>query len=250
MYLHNINPDIISFGPFSIRFYGIVYALGFLGVSYYLASEAKHIKNLDKNKAFDLVIYGMIFAIICARALHVINDWGYYSSNLLQIFMIWRGGLAFFGGIFGSALAAYIYCRKNKIDFLSVADRVVLFMPLIVFFGRIANFINAEHYGYPTNLPWAVIFPVDSIPRHPAQIYEGISMLLLFGILLIVHKYTKKRGLVFISFLVFYSILRFITEFFRFSETLYFGLSDAQVLCVWLFCIGGYLSVKEWRRVR
>jgi len=246
-FIHNLNPDIVRFGPFAIRFYGIVYAIGFLLVSYYLASRSSRIKNLSKQKAWDLVSYSLLGGIIGARILHVLNDWPYYSTRLIQIFEVWKGGLAFFGGIVGTVAVAYWYARKHKIDFLAVSDGIVLFLPFVIFLGRIANFLNSEHIGLPADLPWSVVFQaVDNIPRHPAQLYEGLTMLLLFGILLFLNRYRQKAGMLFFEFLSTYGIFRFITEFFRqTSSWTILGLTDAQWLSLLVSAIGIYFLIRS-----
>ena len=165
MFVHNLNPDLINIGPFSIRFYGIVYALGFLLVAYILSKKSNKIKNLDKDRAFDVVIYGMIFGLIVARIFHVISDFHLYQNNLIQVLYIWNGGLAFQGGLIGALIAVYFYCKKHSINMFKVLDIVVVPLPLILTFGRIANFINSEHLGFVTNLSWCVVFQrVDKEP--------------------------------------------------------------------------------------
>ncbi|MBN2423059.1 prolipoprotein diacylglyceryl transferase [Candidatus Woesearchaeota archaeon] len=245
MFVHNINPDLVRIGSFSIRFYGIVYALGFILVTYVLvkAAENKRILNLNESKAVDLVTYGILGAVIGARIWHIITEFEYYIHNPLQMLEIWKGGLAFFGGIAGGIIVVSFFCRKYKIDLIKVLDIVAVPMPFIVFLGRIANFINGEHYGFPVNLPWAVVFPfIDSQPRHPAQLYEALSMLLLFLILLFLRKKKRKTGFIIWSAFMMYGCFRFVTEFFRDTAVkhMVFGLSTAQYLSIVVFVIGIY----------
>ena len=111
MFINNINPDLINIGPFSIRFYGLVYALGFLFISYMLDKKvkSKKIKNLTKDRASDLLVYTMIFGLLGARLVHVISDFHLYKNNLIGIFQIWNGGLAFHGGLL-AIIFGYYYC--------------------------------------------------------------------------------------------------------------------------------------------
>jgi phosphatidylglycerol:prolipoprotein diacylglycerol transferase len=260
MFVHNIDPNLITIGDFSIRLYGIFYAVGFLVTAYYLVKKSKKIKNLNKDKAIDLVTYGMLFGIIGARLLHVLIEIKYYINNPIvylnlfslnipvpSVLAVWQGGLAFFGGILGAVLSVYFFCKRNKINFLEVADVVVVPTSFFVSLVRITNFINGEHVGKPTNLPWAVIFPFyDNIPRHPAQIYESISMLIMFFILFFLGKKKHKKGFIFYMFLIIYGIFRFITEFFRQNQPneMFVFLSISQYLSILVFGIGAYYLLK------
>ncbi len=246
MFVNNINPDLITIGSLSIRFYGIVYALGFLLIIKIL-SKAK-IKNLNKEKASDLVIYAMIFGLIGARIFHVVSDFHLYQNNLGGMFAIWNGGLGFQGGLIGGVLAIFFYCRKHKINIMKILDTVALPFPLIIAFGRIANFINSEHIGFPTDLPWCVIYQkIDNICRHPASIYQSLSQFMLFGILLFLSKtkLSKKTGFISWSFITGYGLIRFFTDFFRSDYHIYLlGLSHTQVINLFMFIFGIYNLLK------
>jgi phosphatidylglycerol---prolipoprotein diacylglyceryl transferase len=258
MFIQNINPDLIKLGPFTIRFYGIVYALGFLAVAYFLskAAEKKKIKNLDKEKAIDLVTYTMISAILGARIFHVVSDFYLYKNNLLDVFAIWKGGLGWYGGLFGAMLFIFFYCRKHKIDVIRAFDYFSFLLPLIIGFGRIANFINGEHLGFPAssnNVPWCVVFErIDAVCRHTVQLYESLSMFLLFILLLIIYmKWQDKKGLLFASFLTGYGIARFITDFYRETQSAYFfGLAHTQIISIIMIFIGSYYVNKSLRKVK
>ncbi len=244
MFVQNINPDLITIGPLSIRFYGIVYALGFLLVAYILSKKSNKIKNLDKDKAFDIVIYGMFFGLIGARIFHVISDFHLYQNNLLGVFAIWNGGLGFQGGLIGALIAVYFYCKKHSINMFKVLDTVVVPLPLILAFGRIANFINSEHLGFVTNVPWCVIFQkVDNLCRHPAQLYQALSQLFLFIVLVFLskRKWSKKTGTLTWSFITGYGFIRLVTDFFRSDLTkLFLGLSHTQIINLIMIVIGVY----------
>ncbi|MBU0756727.1 MAG: prolipoprotein diacylglyceryl transferase [Nanoarchaeota archaeon] len=249
MYVHNINPDLIKIGPFVIRFYGMVYAFALILISHILSKKAGEIKNLTKDRAIDLVIYTMLSGIIGARIFHVLNEWSYYQDNLIQIFQVWKGGLAWFGGLlFGVATILY-YCKKHNISSAKILDVVAVPVPFTIFLGRIANFINGEHWGLPTTVPWAMVFPlIDNQPRHPAQIYEAVTMLLLFFVMLFVSKKSKSKasdGVVAWYFLTFYSLFRFTTEFFRYAELRFIGLSIAQYMALVTFGIGLCLLIRS-----
>ncbi len=250
MFIQNINPNLIAIGPFSIRFYGLVYALGFILVALFLSRKAKEkkIKNLDKDKAIDLVTYSMIWALIGARLFHVISDFYLYENNLIGIFEIWKGGLGWYGGLIGAILFIYLYCKKNKIDIIRVFDYLSLFLPLIIGFGRIANYINGEHLGFPASVSWCVVFQrIDSLCRHPVQIYEAISMFVLFFLLILIYiKWQNEKGILFSSFFIGYGIARFITDFFRETQSAYlFGLAHTQIISIFSIIIGIYFLIKS-----
>ncbi len=259
MFINNINPDLLTIGPFNIRFYGIVYALGFLLVNYVLskAAENKKIKNLTKERASDLVVWGMVIGLIGARLLHVLLEFNYYFRNPLMIPAIWNGGLAFQGGFAAAILFVYYYCKKHKIKLLDVTDLGALYLPFIIGFGRIANFINSEHLGPISDVGWCVKFiradygivsnvtqqVIDSVPcRHPIQLYQSLSQFMLFGILLLLGKKSKKRGAVTFAFVAGYGLIRFVTDFYRTDMASFMlGLSLTQILGLFMFIIGIYL---------
>jgi phosphatidylglycerol:prolipoprotein diacylglycerol transferase len=243
MFINNISPDLFTLGPLTIRFYGIVYALGFLVTVIILVAQAqkKKIKSLDKDKAVDVLTYGMVFAIIGARLFHVASEFHFYKDNLLDILAVWKGGLGFYGGIFGAILAVYLYCKKHRISPLQVLDIVVVPLPLIIGFGRIANFINSENIGKISDASWCVVFEkVDLVCRHPSQLYEAISMFSLFLVLLVLlnRKMKWKTGSATSLFFIGYGIARFITDIYRENVLYYFGLSHTQIISLFTVVIG------------
>ncbi len=252
MFINNINPDLINLGPFSIRFYGIVYALGFILIAYILSKQAekKRIKNLSKDMALDIVIYGMISGLIGARIFHVLSEFSLYKDNLLDMFAIWQGGLGFLGGLITALVFVYYYCRKHNIEALKLLDFVAMPTAFILFFGRIANYINSEHIGYPSNVNWCVAFEkVDAVCRHPAQIYEAISMLILFFILILFYnKWKHKTGLLFYHFIAGYGLARFITDYFRQQNIFLLGLTHTQIISIIMITAGIYYIYKINRK--
>ena len=227
MILHDFDPVLIDFGFIQIRWYSISYILGIvLGWVY----AKKIIKNITikhnflaiKQKEFDDLIFYLILGIIIGGRLGyvIIYNAEYYLKNLEEILMIWRGGMSFHGGLLGVIVTTLLYSKKKQLNFFQLTDILACCTPIGLFFGRIANFINGELYGKTSDLPWAVIFPSgENIPRHPSQIYEA----LLEGVLLflIINFLALKKGLILrkasisILFLILYSILRIIGEFFR-----------------------------------
>ena len=246
MFVHNINPELVSIGSLTIRYYGLVYVIGFLVTLFIFLKleEKKKIKNLTKEKASDLILYMMLFGVIGARLFHILLFLEYYLTNPLDIFKFWQGGMAFIGGFLASTAFIIYYCRKNKISFLEVADIIVIPFALFLGLGRIANFINSEFVGKITDVKWCVKFPNDEWCRHPSQIYESLKNFFIFGILFFLNKKKHKPGFIFWLFITLYGLLRFITNFWR-ADTLYFGLSLGQYLGLGMFILGCIVLIKQ-----
>jgi phosphatidylglycerol---prolipoprotein diacylglyceryl transferase len=215
----NVNPEI-SLGPLTIRYYGILFAIGFL-VGYQVISNI--FKNEGKTqKELDQVAMVVIFAtVIGARLGHCFfYEPAYYLANPLEILMIWKGGLASHGAAVAILLGLWLYSRKNKnIPFLWFIDRLVIVVAFSGALIRLGNFINSEIYGLPSDLPWAVVFQrIDDIARHPVQLYESLSYLLISFFLYYKYKKLKTKvpsGLLLGYFLTLVFGARFVLEFFK-----------------------------------
>ena len=172
---------------------------------------------------------------------------------MLEIFMIWKGGMSFHGGLLGVIIATYIFSKRNKIKTFIFLDLISMSAPIGIFLGRIANFINSELYGKETNLFWSVKFEkVDNIFRHPSQIYEAFfEGIILFIILNFIFKKQlyKSPGFISALFLIFYSIFRFFIEFTREPDVqigyILFNLSLGQLLSFLFFMFGIFLFYKK-----
>ena len=183
MFYHNINPVLVSLGPFDIRYYGLVYAVGFL-VSYFLlrwiAKKGK-INNLTSDRADILILYLILGAVIGARVLLFVFYYpATFITNPLEVLMIWNGGMSFHGGLIGAAGAGLLFCRKYKVSFYQLGDFLVLPLAFFLFIGRIANYINGELVGTMTSAPWCVVFRGYEGCRHPSQLYEALKNLAIF----------------------------------------------------------------------
>lgn len=206
---------------FGIKWYSIAYIAAILIVSL-LIKKIIVLKKI-KIKPTDIdeyIFYFVIGMIVGARLFYCIfYGFDYYINYPIEILKIYNGGQSFHGAIIGICIASYFFCKKNKINFLMLADLVSLFAPIGIFFGRMANFINNELIGVYTNSNFGVILPGELFPRHPSQIYESITE----GVLLLIINMTlamrtdilKYRGRLFSIFLILYSIFRFCNEFFR-----------------------------------
>jgi len=240
MFYNNINPTLLEIGPFEIRYYGIIFVIGFI-IAYFLIiylSKQKKIE-LKKEDVADLIFYELIGILIGSRLLYVlIYNPLFYLKSPLSIFAIWLGGLSFHGGLIGAIIAGYIYCRKKKTSFLQLGDLVVIPLAIGLMLGRIGNFINGELVGRITDVPWAVKFKDYEGFRHPSQLYEASKNLIIFITLWGLKNKKLKRGTLFFTFIFMYSTLRFFIEFFRAPDTqigFILGLTMGQILCIIMF---------------
>ena len=228
MIIHNFDPIFIDLKFFQIRWYSLAYIFGIL-IGWYIAKkiiQKRYSKFNDPNlinaKDFDnLITYLIIGIIIGGRLGYIIfYNISHYLDNFFEIFMIWKGGMSFHGGLAGIIIASLIFSKKNKINFFSITDVIACVSPIGIFFGRIANFINSELYGKISSVPWAVVFPNnDGVGRHPSQIYEaileGLILFILINFLALKKNLIIKSGYVSSVFLILYSILRMFSENFR-----------------------------------
>ena len=197
MYINNINPVLLSIGPFSIRYYGIIYVIGFIITYYYLKYLIKK-KDLELSNAEleNYMIWIIIGIVMGARAYEVlIYNAPYYFQNPSEIFKIWNGGLSFHGGLIGLVIATILFYKKYKkqlyprnVHIYDILDALTIPATIALFLGRIANYTNSELYGTITNsvkTPWCVVFQkVDNYCRHPTQLYEAIKNILIFCVLI------------------------------------------------------------------
>lgn len=215
----NIDPEIIRIGPLSIRWYGLMYLIGFV-VSYLIVKREIHKRGFRLEKDFleNLYFYLILGLLIGARFGYVIfYNLPYYLDHPLEVFAIWHGGMSFHGGLIGVIVAAWIFTKIKKFDFFTLTDILVLTAPIGLGLGRIGNFINGELYGRVTDVPWAMVFPEGGpLPRHPSQLYEAaLEGFLLFLILWFFKDKIRKPGLISSIFLILYGAFRFFVEFFR-----------------------------------
>ena len=257
MYIHNLNPIIFDFGILSLRWYSLAYILGIVfgwwygkKIIFFINNQNKKNYNLDLFD--DYITYIIISVIIGGRLGYVLfYNIEYFFSNPVEIFFIWNGGMSFHGGLLGIIIGTIIFFKKNNFDKLVLLDVVSCVAPVGIFFGRLANFINAELYGKPTDVPWAVIFPlVDNQGRHPSQIYEALleGALLFFILNLIIKKTSYKKGICAAIFLIFYSISRIISEFFREPDIqvgyIFNYISMGSLLSFFMFGLGILMYFK------
>lgn len=246
MFINNFDPVAFQIMTFEIRWYSLAYIFGII-IGWLLCKKIL-IKNTNINEKFDDYITYLIIGIILGGRLGYIifYNFNYYLDNFFDIFKIWQGGMSFHGGLLGIIVASIIFAKKNNQDPFVYMDLVSLVAPIGIFFGRLANFINSELYGTTSDVLWSVIFvKVDNLSRHPSQLYEAIlEGIVLFLILMHFRKknYLTKPGLISGLFLIFYSIFRFIIEFYRVPDEhigyLAFNLSIGQIISLVFLIIG------------
>ena len=246
MFINNFDPVAFQIISFEIRWYSLAYIAGII-IGWLLCKKIL-IQKSDINEKFDdYVTYLVIGIIIGGRLGYIIfYNFNYYINNLFDIFKVWEGGMSFHGGLIGIIVASILFSKKNNQDSFLYMDLVSLVAPIGIFFGRLANFINSELYGTPTDIPWAVTFiQVDNLSRHPSQLYEAILEGVILFIILMYFKnkdYLKKPGLISGLFLIFYSLFRFFIEFVRVPDEqlgyLIFELSMGQIISLIFFVIG------------
>ena len=257
MYIHNLDPIIFNLGFLSLRWYSVAYILGIIIGWWYgkkILSQICLNNNINfKISLFDDYISYVIISIILGGRIGYILFYNleFYLLNPLEVFFIWKGGMSFHGGLLGIIIATIFFSKKNNLDKLIIFDVVSCVAPIGIFLGRMANFINSELFGKPTDLPWAIIFPlVDGQPRHPSQIYEafleGILLFLILNIFIRTSIYIK--GKVASLFLILYSIFRLISELYREPDhqvgyVLDF-LSMGSILSFFMIALGLIMYIK------
>lgn len=245
----NIDPVLVHLGPVEIRYYGLMYVLGFIVAFLFLRKLSKDgFFNFSYSEISDFLFWLFVGLLVGARIFYVLfYNPIIYLQNPLSIFAIWEGGLSFHGGLVGVSFVAWIYARRKNTPLLHIGDSMALVAPFGLLFGRIGNFLNGELYGRITNLPWGTIFPNGGpYPRHPSQLYEALGEGLLLPLILwLVKTRVKHTGVISALFLICYGIIRFFIEFFRLPDAqLGFVMGEfsmGQILCLVMMIAGGII---------
>ena len=216
----NIDPVIFSLGPIALRWYGLMYLIGFVAAMFLANKAADKSKGLwNREQVSDLLFYGFLGVIIGGRVGYVFfYQFELFLAEPLYLFKIWEGGMSFHGGLLGVIAAVFIFARRENKHFLEVGDFVAPLVPIGLGMGRLGNFINSELWGRPTDVSWAFVFPTDplQLPRHPSQLYEFfLEGLVFFIILYVVSQRKPQLGLLSGLFLIGYGIFRMFVELFR-----------------------------------
>ncbi|MFQ5985412.1 MAG: prolipoprotein diacylglyceryl transferase [Alphaproteobacteria bacterium] len=250
-----IDPVLIDIGPFAIRWYALAYVLGlFLGWRYIKALVKQSPASLEPKHIDDLLVWATLAVILGGRLGYVlVYKPGYFLANPLEVAAVWRGGMSFHGGLVGVAAALILFARVRRLGLLALADRVACAVPIGLFFGRIANFINGELYGRVSDVPWAMALPMGGPePRHPSQLYEAaLEGLVLFVVMFVLWRTRDLRdrpGLLTGAFLTGYGVFRIVGEVFREPDAhlgfLFDGVTMGQLLSVPMVALGLYLMLR------
>lgn len=260
----DFDSEIINIFGFPLKYYGLLFACGLLLCMYFLKGIFKR-ENLKDSAHEALFIYGIVGIFVGARLGHCLfYDFDYYSKNLLEIFLpitktlngeykfIGFAGLASHGGTLGLIISLYMYSKKYEIKYLKILDLISIVGPLGATFIRLANLMNSEMIGNPTTMPWAFIFKrVDNIPRHPAQLYEAISYLIIFIIVFTIYK-TKNiklgNGFFFGLAITLVFTMRILIEFLKINQVEFeegMKLNMGQILSIPFIIIGIYFVLKN-----
>lgn len=255
-----IDPIAFQIGPLAIRWYALAYLAGFVGGWRYVLYLTKRAERLDANarpttqEADGFLTWAVLGVILGGRLGYVLfYNLPYFAAHPLEIFAVWQGGMSFHGGLLGVVAATALYSRRLGFHPLALSDLVAAAVPIGLFFGRIANFINSELWGRTTEVSWGIIFPNGGPdPRHPSQLYEAVlEGLILFVILAIwAHRqdFMKRTGYLTGGFLLFYGLARFLVEFVREPDPqlgfLWLGATMGQMLSLPMMALGLWLM---WR---
>lgn len=253
----NVSPEIFSIGPLHVRWYGLMFAVGFLFGYHHGEKMFKH-ENIDLKWLESLFIYLIVATVIGARLGHVLfYGWDYYSQHPIEILFIWQGGLASHGGTLGILIALTLWSRKvSKRSILWVLDRVVVPTALVAALIRFGNLMNSEIYGVQTTMPWGFIFERnhETVAKHPTQIYESLSYLITFFVMLYMYWKTKakdREGLIIGVFFTMVFGARFFIEFIKEEQEAFekgMTLNMGQWLSIPFVLAGIFLIVRALKR--
>jgi phosphatidylglycerol:prolipoprotein diacylglycerol transferase len=261
----DFDPVLVQLGPVPVRWYGLAYVAGILLGWYYARAIVRAtrlwggpapITPLDID---DFMLWASLGVILGGRIGYVLfYNPAHFASHPIEIIQLWKGGMSFHGGFAGVVVAVVLFARSRNISMLSLGDVICAVYPIGHFLGRVANFVNGELWGRPSDVPWAMVFPAaDAQPRHPSQLYEAALegfLLLIVLRLLLVKGALRRPGLVIGSFAVGYGLMRCFCELFREPDSqlgfLWGGLTMGMLLSFPLMLVGLSLIWNAFRRPR
>ncbi len=248
-----INPVLISIGPFAIRWYALAYIVGIIAGWFYARAIVASQKlwggpaPITVAEYDDFIIWITLGIILGGRIGYVLfYNIPHFVAHPLEVFELWNGGMSFHGGFLGCVVATVAFALRRGLPMLSLGDITTAVAPIGLFLGRIANFINGELWGRPTDVPWAMIFPNGGpVPRHPSQLYEaaleGLVLVIVLGLMVRLGA-LRRPGLVTGAFAVGYGVARSVCELFREPDAqlgfLWGGLTMGMLLCIPLIAAG------------
>ncbi len=255
-----IDPVLVEIGPFAIRWYALAYIAGIiLGWRLARVLVARTPQVATTEQVDDVVTWVTLGIILGGRLGYVLfYRPGYYITAPWEALYVWQGGMSFHGGMLGVLVGLYIFARRNGLDFVAFADRVVCVVPIGLFLGRCANFINGELWGrVAPGVPWAMVFPTGGPePRHPSQLYqatlEGLCLFVLLMVLARSEHIRSRPGILSGTFLAGYGVARIIGEFFRQPDAhlgfLLGGVTMGQILSLPMIILGAWLILRAKER--
>ncbi|MGE6630171.1 prolipoprotein diacylglyceryl transferase [Bacillus sp. NPDC077027] len=259
-----IDPIAIQLGPISVHWYGVIIGVGAL-LGLWLALKECEKRGLNKDTFIDLILFAIPIAIICARIYYVVFEWDYYRDHTSEIIKIWNGGIAIHGGLIGAVLTAIIFTKVRKLSFWKVADIAAPSILLAQAIGRWGNFINQEAHGEAVSraflenlhLPEFMInqMYIDGVYYHPTFLYESLWNIVGVLILILLRRTSLRRGEIFLSYLIWYSIGRYfiegmrtdslmLTEHLRVAQMISIVILVTAILLILIRRVKGYASIK------
>jgi len=255
-----IDPVAISLGPFAIRWYALAYIVGLvIGWRYCLILADRPPRLISRTDIDDFLVWATLGVVLGGRAGFVLfYNLPYYAAHPIEVFYLWHGGMSFHGGAIGVSIAILLFARQRRLRMFALSDIIIEAIPIGLFFGRIANFVNGELFGRPSEVPWAMVFPNGGpVPRHPSQLYEAACEGILLFLLLLVaeHRGARRRlGVASGIFLVGYAVARMSGELFRQPDPQLgflffiggFGVTMGQLLSIPVLAAG--IAIILWAR--
>ena len=252
----HIDPVIFGVGPFKVRWYGLMYVLGFTA-SYFLVQRQIRQFGLKKlGEHFENLNFVLILGLILGGRLGyvLIYNLPYYIQHPAEIMATWQGGMSFHGALIGVIIGGALFCKKNGLNFWQTADIYVVTVPIGLGLGRLGNFINGELFGRVSTVPWAMVFPGGGpLPRHPSQLYEFfLEGIILLAILWKLKDKPHPTGFILAFFLIFYGIFRSFVELFRQPDPqigfLLGSFTMGQILSFMMLFTGAIILLWRWQQ--
>ncbi|MDI6801124.1 MAG: prolipoprotein diacylglyceryl transferase [Thermodesulfovibrionales bacterium] len=266
----DIDPEIIRIGPLAVRWYGVMYLIGFASSYLLVKYQIKKTNRMPEDRKQEtevkvslpisyvdsLYSYLILGLLIGARLGYVVfYNLPYYLQHPFDVFAVWHGGMSFHGGAIGSIIAGIMFCRKYKIDFWHTADLIIVTAPIGLGLGRLGNFINGELFGRVTDVPWAMVFPSGGhLSRHPSQLYEFfLEGILLFSLLWFLKDRGFRHGVLSSLFIIMYGAFRFFVEFFREPDAqtgFLFGVFTMGQALSFVMVVAGFLIFYKRKGIK
>lgn len=238
-----MHPIICQIGPFAVYSYGLLLVLAFFTATF-LAQRKALTLGVNPQIIFDITFAALVAGIIGGRLFYVLTHLNYYINEPLSILKLWEGGLSWFGGLLSGFIVASIYIKRNKLKVVKILDLLAPFLALAHSIGRIGCLLNGCCYGIESR--WGIYFPVHNKILVPTQLYSSLALLAIFIILRVIQDRPHKNGEIILSYLIFYSVWRFIIEFWRAEESaVLWGLTRFQLISLVVLIISLFIAIKK-----